>query len=215
MENKNQQDAIMDALNFRYATKRFDTSRKISDSDWKVLSESIRLAPSSYGLQPWKFIVVANAEIRSELRKVSWNQPQVEEASHFIVLATLKNVSEDYVAKFVEKTAEIRKIPTDSLAAYRGMMVQNVVHGKTDHLSWTQRQAYIALGFIGLSAALLEIDSCMMEGFDPKAYDQILGLENGEYASVCAIALGYRSPEDQTAEYAKSRFDPGEVIEVR
>lgn len=207
--------ALMETLGARYATKSFDSTKKIGSEDWSALIESLRLAPSSYGLQPWKFIVVQNPEIRKTLRASSWNQEQVELASHFVVFATLKNIDEAYVQKYIESIAQTRSIGVETLAGYKNMMMGAVVNGSLDHTTWSQRQSYIAMGFLGLSAGLMGIDTCMMEGFSPAEYDKILGLEGGSYGSVAAMALGYRSAEDATANYKKSRFDMSEVVEVR
>ena len=215
MERKITPESLVDTLGARYATKAFDPSKKISSEDWAALVESLRLAPSSYGLQPWKFIVVQNPEIRTKLRAASWNQSQVEDASHFVVIATLKNLDVAYVEKYIESTAEVRGLTPDMLAGYRDMMVGNVVNGKSDHHAWAQRQSYIAMGFLGLSAGLMGIDTCMMEGISPADYDTILGLEGSVYSTVAAVAVGYRSAEDKTASYAKSRFALDEVVEVR
>jgi len=207
------QNALLETLSARYATKQFDPTRQISDSDWNALAESLRLSPSSYGLQPWKFILVKNPAVRSELRKVSWNQSQVEEASHFVVFTTLKQIGTDHVEKYMESTAKLRGLEVEALKGFQDMIL-GALANNPNHQPWNQRQAYIAMGFLGLSAALLGIDSVMMEGLDGKAYDQILGLENGPYATVAAVALGYRSDEDKTAHYAKSRFELDDVVQV-
>jgi len=206
--------ALLETLGERYATKQFDSTKQISDTDMYALCESLRLAPSSFGLQPWKFIVVKNPAVRKELRAAAWNQSQVEEASHFVVFATLKQVDPDFVKKYIASTAEIRGISPEDLKGYEDMMINFVTSGSFEHLPWTQRQSYIAMGFLGLSAALLGIDTCMMEWLDPKAFNTILGLENGPYTSVAAVALGYRSEADATSHYAKSRFTMDEVVEV-
>lgn len=206
--------ALLESLNQRYATKQFDPTKQISAEHEQALLESLRLAPSSFGLQPWKFIVVKNPAVRKELRAVAWNQSQVEEASHFIVFSTLKQVDSDFVKKYIASTAEIRGMSTEALKGYEDMMVNFVNSGSFEHLQWTRRQSYIAMGFLGLSASLLGIDACMIEGLDPSAFDTILGLENGPYTSVAAVALGYRSEADGTANYVKSRFTMEEVVQV-
>ncbi len=208
-------EVLLETLNARYATKQFDASQTISDEDQNVLLESLRLAPSSYGLQPWKFIVVQNPEFRTSLRAASWNQGQVEDASLFVVFTTLKKVDEAYVQKYIESTAQIRGMDPSVLDGYRDMMIGGVVNNPRDHLAWTQKQSYIAMGFLGLSAGLLGIDAVMMEGISPADYDKMLGLEGSEYTTVAAVALGYRHSDDQTAHYKKTRFDAAEVIEVR
>ncbi len=204
----------MEALSSRYATKQFDPTKKIWDADWQALLESLRLSPSSFGLQPWQFVVVQDPLVRKRLRSVAWNQSQVEDASHFVVFTTLKQVDASHVKKYIESTASIRSIPVESLKGYEDMMMNVVVHGSFNHLEWTRRQSYIAMGFLGLSAAMLGIDTCMLEGLDTSEFDKILGMENGKYTTVAAVAVGYRSDTDSTSIYKKSRFSMEDVIRV-
>ena len=208
--------SLLESLSWRYATKHFDPSKKISEADWNTLAEVLRLAPSSYGLQPWKFMVVHNAGMRKALREVSWAQPQIEECSHLVVLATLKTVTEEDVRKFITYAAKVRGVSEDALGQYRDMMMGDVVFGPRSQIAnyWTQRQAYIAMGFLLEAAAFKGIDACPMEGFDPVAYDQILGLNSTNYASVAVVALGYRSVNDAYQHYAKVRYPLEEVVQV-
>jgi nitroreductase len=160
---------ILETLSWRYATKKFDSAKKISDSDWKVLSESLRLAPSSYGLQPWKFILVENKQVRRELTPLSWNQTQVEDCSHYVVFAARTAIDEAYADKWMKCLADTREIPVEKLAAYRELMFKDIVKGPRSKIAdtWSQRQSYIAMGFLMETAALLGIDTCAMEGIDP------------------------------------------------
>ena len=207
---------LIEQLNWRYATKVFDASKKISDADWETLTEALRLSPSSYGLQPWKFVVVKNAGIRKQLRAVSWNQSQVEDASHLIVFASLKKVDEAYVDQFIAATAKARGLDVAGLKGYRDMMVGDLVKGPRSAIigSWAQRQTYIAIGNLLTSAAVLEVDACPMEGLDPAKYDEILGLDKTPYATAAAVALGYRSAEDGYQNLAKVRLSTEEVFQV-
>ena len=205
---------ILDKLQWRYAVKKFDPSQKISEADWFVLEESLRLAPSSYGLQPWKFIVVQDPEIRATLTPVSWNQTQVQDCSHYVVFATLTKIEPAYVEKFVRKMAQVREVDVASLENYKNMMVSDLVNGPRSAIAkwWSQRQSYIAMGMLMETAALLNIDSCPIEGIDPPAYDRILQLEGSDYATVASVALGYRSSEDKYQLLKKVRFDRDDVI---
>ncbi len=214
MKNYISPESLMEALSSRYATKQFDPAKRIWDAEWQALLESLRLSPSSFGLQPWQFVVVQDPLVRKRLRSVAWNQSQVEDASHFVVFTTLKQVDESHVKKYIESTASIRNIPTESLKGYEDMMMNAVVQGSFNHLEWTRRQAYIAMGFLGLSAAMLGIDTCMLEGLDTREFDKILGMENGKYTTVAAAAVGYRSDTDGTSNYKKSRFPMEEVVRV-
>ncbi|CCH94636.1 Genome sequencing data, contig C304 [Microcystis aeruginosa PCC 9432] len=209
-----QPQEILEKLQWRYAVKKFDPSKKISEADWFILEESLRLAPSSYGLQPWKFIVVQDPKIRAALTPVSWNQTQVEDCSHYVVLATLTKIEVAYVEKFVAKIAQVRELDVASLENYKNLMVSDLVNGPRSAIVqwWSQRQSYIAMGMLMETAALLDIDACPLEGIEPAAYDRILQLEGSGYAAVAAVALGYRSLEDKYQLLKKVRFDCDDVI---
>ncbi|HEY8961106.1 MAG TPA: NAD(P)H-dependent oxidoreductase [Luteolibacter sp.] len=206
-------ESMLSALRWRYATKTFDGSRKIPGDTWAALEESLVLTPSSFGLQPWKFLVVENPAIREELRGHSWNQPQVTDASHFIVFAARTDVSEADIDTWVSRLSDVQGTPLDALAALKGMMggfVGNMPQ-EARHF-WNIRQVYIALGQFMAAAALLGVDTCPMEGLNPAAYDDVLGLNNTGYATAVACAVGYRSPDDHTAARPKARFHAGDVI---
>lgn len=206
---------IKQALEWRYATKRFDATKKISEVDWKILEDSLKMAPSSYGVQPWKFLVVENPEVREKLKPVSWNQTQVTDASHYVVLLYKEQMDADHVQKYVDRVAEVRGVPLSSLDGYKNMMIENLVvkpqPGKM--ANWAQRQTYIALGFLLETAALLKIDACPMEGFDPAAYDQILNLEGTGWKTIASVALGYRHAEDTMQAAKKVRFADDQLIQ--
>jgi len=203
------------ALAWRYAVKSFDPSKKISLDKWEVLEDSLILSPSSYGLQPWKFLIVENKELREKLKPFSWNQTQVTDASHLVVFTTLKEITADYIKEFIQRNMAVRNVPHETVAGYEGMMLKNIVEGMDKEYvrTWNQRQSYIAMGFLLEAAALLEIDTVAMEGITPKAYDEILGLDKSPYATVSAVALGYRSEDDKYQFAKKVRFDKARVIE--
>ena len=206
---------IKKALEWRYAVKSFDPTKKISADKWEVLEDSLVLSPSSYGLQPWKFLIVENKELREKLKPFSWNQTQVTDASHLVVFTTLKEITPDYIKEFIQRNMDVRNVPHDAVAGYEGMMIKNIVEGMDkDYVrTWNQRQSYIAMGFLLEAAALLEIDTVAMEGITPKAYDEILGLDKTPYATVSAVALGYRSTEDKYQFAKKVRFEREKVIQ--
>lgn len=206
---------IREALNWRYAVKAFDSTKKIPEDKWQLLEDSLLLSPSSYGLQPWKFLIVENKEIREKLKAVSWNQTQVTDSSHYVVFTTLKEMSEEYIKDFIKRNMAVRNVPHEAVSGYENMMIKNIVHGmEKDYVrTWNQRQAYIAMGFLLETAALLEIDSVPMEGLDPKAYDEILDLNKTHYGAVAAVALGYRSKEDKYQFAKKVRFEKDKVIQ--
>ena len=215
-KDKTLNDTIIEQLNWRYATKKFDASKNISDSDWATLEEALRLSPSSYGLQPWKFLVVKNPELRKQLTPVSWKQTQIEDASHLVVVTHLRKVSEAYVGEFVKATASTQGVPAEALAGYQGMMVGDLVKGPRSAIieHWTARQAYLAMGVFIASAALLKIDVCPMEGFDIGKYDEILGLNGTDYSAIAVLAAGYRSADDKAAAGKKVRFAKSTVFKT-
>ncbi|UOF02708.1 NAD(P)H-dependent oxidoreductase [Bdellovibrio reynosensis] len=205
---------IMEALEWRYATKRYDATKKISESDWKTLTNSLLMAPSSYGVQPWKFLIVENPQVREQLKAVSWNQTQVTDASHYVVFAYKEEMDEAFIQKYVDRISEVRKVNPESLNGYKAMMIENLAKAPGEKIKvWSQRQAYIAMGFLLETAALLKIDATPMEGLDPASYDKILGLEGSGYKTVATVALGYRHAEDTFQNMQKVRFAEDSVIE--
>jgi nitroreductase len=207
--------ALLSALNWRYATKEFDPAKKISDEDWKTLETALVLAPSSFGLQPWKFFVIQDPALRTKLRSHANGQPQVTDASHYIVFAMLKNMRVEQIDKYVARVAEVRNQSAESLANYREHMVSGIIDGyrSLQVNTWASDQTFIALGQLLVSAALLRIDACPMEGFDKRAYDEILGLGPRGYSAVVSCALGHRLESDKYAHLPKVRFKAADVIE--
>jgi nitroreductase len=197
---------IIQQLEWRYATKKFDPSKKIGSSDWATLEKALQLTASSFGLQPYRFVVVTNPELRKALRAAAYNQEQITEASHLVVFAPLKKVSTADVDGFFDLTSKVRGVPAEALKDYKGL-INGAVAAKGDQIStWTQHQAYIALGNLLTVAALLHIDACPMEGFDPAQFDKILSLDKTPYASVAVAAVGYRAADDATAAWKKVRY---------
>jgi nitroreductase len=215
--NFSKSEYLSDLSQFRYATKKFDPNKKISQEDWQVLQESLRLSPSSYGLQPWKFIIITNDNLKKELRPVSWNQSQVQDCSHLVVFACLKKVTESYVDKFLNLTATTRSLEVSKLATYKEYILKDIVNGprSKEVQHWAQKQAYIAFGNLMTTAAILHIDACPLEGIEPRKYDSIIGIENTEYETAAACALGFRHPEDKYAAVSKVRFKAEDVFDIR
>lgn len=204
--------ALLEALNFRYATKQFDPAKKIDPPTWSALEQSLILTPSSFGLQPWKFIVITDAALREQLVPHSWNQRQVADCSHLVVMAVRKSVDVAYLEKFIARVAEVRGVTADSLAGYLAMMSGSIGMMTED---WAAKQAYIALGQFMLAAAILGIDTCPMEGFIPAKYDEILGLEPRGLTTAVLCPAGYRSSGDAFAGLSKVRWPAADVIERR
>lgn len=206
---------LLDQLKWRYAVKKFDATKKIPNSVWHALEQSLVLSPSSFGLQPWKFFIIQNPEIRQQLLPHSWGQKQVVDASHLIVLAIKKDVNEIDVDRYIERMAQVQQVPVENLAKFADV-VKNFLQNPPfpfEVNNWSAKQVYIALGFFMTSAAILEIDTCPMEGFIPSEYDRILGLTEKGYSAVVVCPAGYRAADDQSAERPKVRFSMEDVIE--
>ncbi|MGD1854298.1 MAG: NAD(P)H-dependent oxidoreductase [Leptolyngbyaceae cyanobacterium] len=198
-------ESVLQTLNWRYATKLFDASKKIPADTWSALEQSLVLAPSSFGLEPWKFFVVDDPAVRQTLLEASWNQSQVVDASHLVVLTIKTGLNEADVDRSMARTAEVRNVPLESLEGFSNT-IKGFMKSIPDVDQWSTRQVYIALSQLMTSAALLGIDTCPMEGFMPEKYDEILGLPEKGYHAVVVCAIGYRSEEDKQAQRAKVRF---------
>ncbi len=208
-------DTLLKALNWRYATKKFDPAKKIPADTWATLEQALVLAPSSYGLQPWKFVVVQDPATRQKLSAVSWGQTQPVECSHYVVFTVRKNLGADQVDRFFDRTVELRGGTKETLKGYRDIILGNLEKARAGGYldMWQSRQVYIALGQFMASAALLGVDACPMEGIEPPKYDEILGLAAQGYTTLCACAAGYRAADDKYATMKKVRFKSADVIQ--
>ncbi|MFY9341982.1 MAG: NAD(P)H-dependent oxidoreductase [Planctomycetota bacterium] len=208
---------VLRQLHWRYAVKRFDPARRIDDATWAVLEQSLVLAPSSFGLQPWKFVVVGTTALRQQLRAASWNQPQVTDASHYVVIAGLRTTTTADVDRMIAATAGVRGTTPEALARYRQVIVDFVQNGcaAADLAAWNARQAYIALGQFLTAAAMLGVDTSPLEGIDCAAYDRLLGLDGSRHTTLCGCAAGYRAADDRGATTPKMRYPATEIIERR
>lgn len=205
---------VIDRLRWRYATKAFDADKKISDELWEQVEESLLLTPSSFGLQPWKFLVITDQAVKDQLLEHSWNQVQVTGCSHLVVLTALKDIGEDDVARFIEDTHAKRGGELSALDPYKGMMIGFLERMSDEQKhAWAKNQVYIALGQLMTTAALLDLDACPMEGITPEKYDEILGLEGGRFTTVLACPMGYRSDDDKYGALSKVRYGKEDVIE--
>ena len=205
---------LLEALNWRYATKIFDPAKKIPAEVWHALEQTLVLTPSSYGLQPYKFLVVQDAAKRAALLPHSWGQKQVVDCSHYVVFLARTEMKEADVDKLIQTTSQVRGIPAESIMFYKEMMMKDVVNGprgKTAH-EWATRQTYIALGIFMTSCAALGVDACPMEGLAPAEYDKILNLEGSGYKTVVACAAGYRASGDKYASLAKVRYETADLV---
>lgn len=207
------QEQIVKALGWRYAVQSFDPAKKVSESDLETILESGRLAPSSFGLEPWKLIVVENPEIREQLQSVSYGQPKVTEASHLIVIARRTDARENIVRERIERTAAIQEQDVESLAGLKEML-DGVIASRDDVALdiWNSRQVYIPLGMMMETASLLGVDNAAMEGFDPRGVDEVLGLAEKNLTATVMLSLGYRGT-DRAADRPKVRRAFDEVVE--
>ncbi len=205
---------LVDALNWRYATKKFDPARKIPPDAWHALEQSLVLASSSIGLQPWKFFVVTDPGMKGQLQAASFRQAQVGECSHFVVFCVRREIDADHVERHIARMVEVTGAAPESLAKFRAMTLGNLDRARTAGTldTWQEHQIYIALGKFMASAAVLAIDTCPMEGIEPKKYDELLGLTGTKFATVVGCAAGFRLPDDKYASMKKVRFKPEDVI---
>ena len=199
--------------NWRYATKKFDTTKKVSETDFAILKEAIRLSSSSYGLQPYKVLIIENAELREKLKPASWNQSQITDAFHLIVFANDTNIGNQEIDAFIQNMSETRSVPLESIKGYGDFMKSKINELSVEEKSnWTAKQAYLALGNLINAAAELKIDLTPMEGFDPIFYNEILDLNSQNLNAVLVAAVGYRHEEDVIQNYLKVRKSNQELF---
>jgi nitroreductase len=204
---------LLEALNYRYATKAFDPTRKISAETLSALKTCLILTPSSFGLQPWKFIVVDSPDIREKLKTASWGQPQVTDASHLVVFTARTDLTGKDIDKWINRLSEVQETPFERLEGYAGMISSFTSNmSAIEKQAWNTRQVYIALGQLMTAAAIIGVDTCPLEGISPNDYDEILGLKGSGYATAVACALGYRSTDDKYADAKKARFPSADLI---
>ena len=210
-------DTLLDALSWRYATKVFDPARPIPADLWSALEQSLVLTPSSFGLQPYHFLVITDPAVKAKLKGASWGQAQITDCSHLVIFLAKRTLTEADVDHYLARITEVRGGNPGDLMAYRAMMLGTLVTGPRAATvpEWAARQSYIALGQFMAAAALLGLDTCPMEGLDAAQYDQLLGLEDTPYRTVVACPVGYRGEGDKYAAQAKVRFLSKELVELR
>lgn len=208
-------DHALERLHWRYAVKQFDPARAIDPATWAVLEDALVLSPSSYGLQPWKFFVVADPAVRAKLLPASWNQKQIVDASHLVVFAVKADVGAADAERLVRRSSDVRGIPLAALDGYKKMMVGSLTRATPEHVrDWMTRQVFIALGVFLTAAAMIGVDACPMEGFEHEKYDAILGLPAKGYHSVVVATAGYRADTDAYAKLPKVRYAKSELVET-
>ena len=200
-------------LKWRYAVKKFDHHKILSDNQINILKQAFNLTATSYGLQPIKLAVVKNKDIQKELVLHSWNQQQVSQASHLLVICVDTKLDETDVEKYFERVKEIRNTPDEIINSFKEYL-KTTISGKTkeDLLSWGKNQAYLALGNLLTVCANEKIDSCPMEGFIPEKYDEVLGLKEKNLSSVLVLPVGYRAEDDIMTHQKKVRKNIDEIV---
>jgi nitroreductase len=207
------QDQLLTQLNWRYAVKKFDSQKKLSSQQIDQVLEALRLSPSSFGLQPWKFLVITNPEIKSKLKAFSWNQSQVVDASHLIVFCGIKQVDNQFVDQFVDDMVRVRGGQKADLQGYSDVM-KSFLSRLDDKAKkeWVKNQIYIALGNLMTFCAFQKIDTCPMEGFVPVDYDKVLNLDKLGLYSVVVCPVGFRASDDKYAQAKKVRYSLDKLV---
>lgn len=200
-------------LQWRYAVKKFDEHKSLSEVQINILKEAFNLTATSYGLQPVKMVVIKDKELQQQLVAHSWNQQQVVQASHVLVLCIPKEYTVEDVENYFALVKNIRNTPDEILNPFKEMLSSSIANKTQQELrSWNKNQAYIALGNLMTVAANEQIDSCPMEGFVPEKYDEILGLEQHNLTSVLVLPVGFRAEDDFMKDLKKVRRKTEEVI---
>ena len=199
--------------NWRYSTKKFDTTKKISAADLNLIKEAIRLSSSSYGLQPYKVLIIENPELRERLKPFAWGQSQITDASQLIVFANEINIGDSEIDAYIKNISETRGIPAENLSGYGDFMKSKITPLAQDLKSvWSSKQTYLALGNLLNAAAELKIDVTPMEGFDATAFNEILGLSDKGLNTSVIATIGYRHEEDVTQHHKKVRKSNEELF---
>lgn len=200
-------------LKWRYATKKFDSTKLLSNQQVKTLKEAFNLTATSYGLQPIKLAVINNKELQKQLVAHSSNQKQIGDASHLLVICVETNFTVDHVEEYFDLVKEKRKTPDTILNPFKNFLLDYLSKKNPKELfEWAKNQAYLALGNLLTVCAVEQIDSCPMEGFDPEKYDQILGLKEYGVSSVLVLPVGFRAPDDFMKDLAKVRKKSSKMI---
>jgi nitroreductase len=202
----------------RYATKKLDPSRTIPATQWAALEQALLYAASSSGLQPWRFLVLSDRTLREQLIPHSFGQRQIADSSHLVVFLARTDYAANDVERWIQRLSEVRGLPADQLQSQHQRLTDNLLHKPRPGFNAREAarsQVYIALGQFLTAAALLGIDTCAHGGFDPVAYDRLLGLADSGYHSVVLATAGYHAAADANAHAPKVRFPIDQVIQHR
>lgn len=206
---------IIEDLNWRYATKKFDPSKRLPEAELHVIKESLRLTATSYGLQPLKFLIIESDDLRERLKVASFGQSQITDASHIIIICSYIDVDDTHIDDYMKDVASSQSISLEETKTFGGFIKQTIAPLSIEEKSaWCCNQAYIALGQVMHTCASLRVDATPMEGFDSKAYDDILGLSAQNLQATLVCAIGYRHEEDEAQYRAKVRKSSDKIFEV-
>ena len=205
--------SIIESLEKRYATKKFNTSKIIPEGAISKIKKAFNLTATSYGLQPIKLLIVKNKAIQERLLPATMNQQQVVEASHVLVFCIDTKVDEQYIVDYFDRIKTIRETPDDVLKGFRSYLINDFKDKTQEDIElWGTKQAYIAMGNLLTVCASLDIDACPMEGFSPKAYDDEFQLNEKQLKSVLVMPIGFRAEDDMFADFKKVRKELTDVI---
>lgn len=201
------------ALNWRYATKKFDDSKLLSEDKIDILKQAFNLTATSYGLQPLKMLIISNKETQKKLREFSMNQEQVDTASHLLVICIENRIDETFITNYFKRVKHVRETPEEILKPFHDFLINDFKTKEVEKIeAWAINQAYLALGTLLTVCAAEEIDACPMEGFEPEKYDEFLALHDKNLRSVLVLPVGYRSKDDEFSKFKKVRRPLEEVI---
>ena len=208
---------IIDSLNWRYATKKFDSKRKLSKSQINLLKKAFNLTASSYGLQPIKLIVISNQEVKNSLLESSMNQQQIVQCSHLLVICIESCINKAYIESYFNRVIDIRQTPEKILNSFKKSIINEFNDmTNTSIINWSVNQAYLALGNLMTVCSVEGIDSCPMEGFLPEKYDEILDLKSKNLKSVLVMPTGFRAQDDMFSSLKKVRKDINDnIIDIK
>ncbi|SRX56079.1 NAD(P)H-dependent oxidoreductase [Aequorivita sp. CIP111184] len=203
----------IEKLQWRYATKKFDSSKNLSAAKLNILKETFNLTATSYGLQPLKLVIVSNTDLKAQLMPLTYNQPQVRDASHVLVLCIEKNIDEDFIVDHFKRVANTRNTPRNILEPFEKNLIASFTEKDTLEIrDWMINQLYLTLGSLLTVCAVENIDACPIEGFEPKKYDELLGLDAKNLASIIVLPVGYRDESDFFINLKKVRRGVDELI---
>lgn len=203
----------IEALRWRYATKKFDENRILSEDKIEILKHAFNLTATSYGLQPIKMVIVHNKKVQAKLVEHSFNQKQVASASHVLVLCIEREINEKFIENYFNYVQKIRATPNEILSPFKDFLIDDFKNKHIDEIaSWATNQAFLAMGTLLTVAATEAIDACPMEGFEPDKYDEVLGLDKLNLRSVLVLPVGFRAKDDVFSEFKKVRRPLSDMV---